>query len=108
VASRLKRVVTVSENSFHDIARDHRVDPNRMAIVPVGVDTDLFRPLPDVAPVPGRIITTASADVTMKGLRYLLEALAKVRTEREDAHLVVIGRRKPGGQADKTIARLGG
>ncbi len=46
VAKRMQRVVTVSENSFRDIARDHQVDPNRMAIVPVGVDLDLFRPLP--------------------------------------------------------------
>jgi glycosyltransferase involved in cell wall biosynthesis len=107
VARRLPRVVTVSENSFHDIARDHQVDPNRMAIVPVGVDVDLFRPLPDVTPVPGRLITTASADVTMKGLSYLLEALAKLRTERDDAHLVVIGKRKPGGRSDATIRGLG-
>jgi len=107
VASRMQRVVTVSENSFNDIARDHRVDPNRMAIVPVGVDVDLFRPKPEVTPVPGRLITTASADVTMKGLSYLLEALAKVRTERDDAHLVVIGKRKPGGKSDETIRTLG-
>jgi glycosyltransferase involved in cell wall biosynthesis len=107
VAKRMARVVTVSENSFHDIARDHEVDPNRMAIVPVGVDVDLFRPLPDVAPVPGRLITTASADVTMKGLAYLLEAVAKLRTERDDLHLVVIGKRKPGGKSDETIRNLG-
>ena len=78
-----------------------------MAIVPVGVDVDLFRPLPDVRPVPGRIVTTASADVTMKGLSYLLEAVAKVRTERDDLHLVVIGKRKPGGRSDETIRQLG-
>ncbi|MFO7279273.1 MAG: glycosyltransferase family 4 protein [Thermoanaerobacterales bacterium] len=107
VAKRLRRVITVSENSFRDIARDHEVDPNRMAIVPVGVDTDVFRPLPGVTPVPGRIVTTASADVTMKGLSYLLEAVAKVRTEREDLHLVVIGKRKPGGRSDETIRQLG-
>jgi glycosyltransferase involved in cell wall biosynthesis len=107
VARRMTRVVTVSENSFNDIARDHQVDPNRMAIVPVGVDVDLFRPLPEVAPVPGRLITTASADVTMKGLAYLLEAVAKLRTEREDLHLVVIGKRKPGGRSDETIRNLG-
>ncbi len=107
VARRLQRVVTVSENSFKDIVADHKVDPDRMAIVPVGVDPDVFRPLDDVARVPGRLVTTASADVTMKGLRYLLEAVAKLRTERDDVHLVVIGKEKPGGQSAATIDRLG-
>ena len=41
-------------------------------------------------------MTTASADVPLKGLTILLEALAKVRVERPDAHLVVIGRPKDG------------
>jgi glycosyltransferase involved in cell wall biosynthesis len=107
VARRLPRVVTVSENSFKDIVADHRVDPERMAIVPVGVDPDVFRPLDEVERIPGRLVTTASADVTMKGLRYLLEALAKLRTEREDVHLVVIGKEKPGGPSSQTIDRLG-
>ena len=107
VARRLHRIITVSENSSTDIVKDHGVDPSKLHIVPVGVDIELFRPLPDVAPVPGRLVTTASADVTMKGLKFLLEALAKVRTERDDAHLVVIGKRKPGGASDKAIRDLG-
>ena len=33
--------------------------------------------------------------------------MAKLRTERDDVHLVVIGKRKPGGASDETIKRLG-
>jgi len=107
VARRIKRVITVSENSFEDIARDHKVPKERMHIVPVGVDPDLFRPLPKIDRVPGRLITTASADVAMKGLAYLLEALAKLRVERPELHLTVIGRKKEGGKSAETIDRLG-
>src|SRR5699024_9980634 len=57
VARRLKRVITVSQNSFNDIVADHDVDPNRMRIVPVGVDPDLFQPLPEIERVPDRLIT---------------------------------------------------
>ncbi|WP_208027670.1 glycosyltransferase family 4 protein [Rhabdothermincola sediminis] len=106
VASRMTRVLTVSQNSNNDIHTDHKVPLERMHVVPVGVDQDLFRPLPDVRRVPGRLITTASADVTMKGLRYLLEALAKLRTERH-VELVVIGRLKEGGPSARTIDELG-
>lgn len=107
VARRMLRVMTVSESSLGDICNDHRVSPDRIHVVPVGVDPDLFKPLPGVARVPGRIVTTASADVVLKGLHYLLEALAKLRTEREDAHLIIIGKPKDGGKAMDTISRLG-
>jgi glycosyltransferase involved in cell wall biosynthesis len=106
VAQRMSRVLTVSGNSFADIHRDHKVPEERMHVVPVGVDQDLFRPLADVARIPGRLITTASADVTMKGLKYLLEALAKLRTERE-VSLVVIGKKKEGGPSAQAIDDLG-
>jgi glycosyltransferase involved in cell wall biosynthesis len=107
VARRMRRVITVSENSCRDIRSEFGVAADRMSVIPVGVDIELFRPRPEVAVVPGRIITTASADVALKGLRYLLEALAKVRSERPDAHLVLIGRRKPGGPSDQAIGELG-
>jgi glycosyltransferase involved in cell wall biosynthesis len=107
VASRLDRLVTVSESSLEDIGRDHRVPPERLHVVPVGVDPASFRPLPHVERVPGRLMTTASADVAMKGLRFLLEALAKVRTERPEAHLVVIGRPREQTETTRTIERLG-
>lgn len=107
VAKRIRRILTVSENSMADIHRDHGVPLERLHVVPVGVDPDRFRPLPHVARVPGRLITTASADVAMKGLTFLLDAMAKLRTERDDLHLTVIGRKKEGGPSARKIDALG-
>ena len=107
VARRIERVITVSESSLGDIVKDHGVDPARLRVVHVGVDPQQFRPLPSVARVPGRLMTTASADVPMKGLVHLLEALAKVRTERPDAELVVVGKPAAEGPVARTIDELG-
>ena len=106
VARRLRRIITVSESSLDDIARDQKVPRRLMHVVPVGVDPEQFRPLPDVDRNPEQIITTASADVPMKGLRYLLEAVAKLRTER-NVRLVVIGKPREGGTSAEVIASLG-
>jgi glycosyltransferase involved in cell wall biosynthesis len=99
VASRLPRIVVVSENSIGDIHADMGVSRDRMRLVPVGVDAELFRPRPEISRIPGRLITTASADVAIKGLGYLVEAVAKLRTER-DVSLTIIGRPKPGKSMD--------
>jgi glycosyltransferase involved in cell wall biosynthesis len=100
VASQMPRVVVVSENSIQDIHTDMGVALDRMRLVPVGVDPELFKPVPGVARVPGRLITTASADVALKGLAYLIEAIAKLRADGDDITLTVIGRAKPGKSLD--------
>ena len=106
VARALPAVVTVSENSRKDIAAQLGVAPERMTVVPVGVDHTVFRPREDVTPQVGRIMVTSSSDVPMKGLVPLLEAVAKLRTER-DVELTVIGRPAEGGRVDRAITRLG-
>ncbi|MGB9346962.1 MAG: glycosyltransferase family 4 protein [Ilumatobacteraceae bacterium] len=99
VASKMPRIVVVSQNSIDDIHTDMGVEVDRMRLVPVGVDPELFKPLPQVERRPGRLITTASADVALKGLSYLLEAMAKLRTER-DITLTIIGKPRPGHSMD--------
>lgn len=106
VARRLPRIVTVSESSKRDIAAQMGVDPARMTVVPVGVDHTVFRPRPERPKVTGRIMVTTSSDVPMKGLVPLLEAVAKLRTERR-VELVVIGKPTEGGRVARTIERLG-
>ena len=90
VARRSGPLITVSSSSKSDICRDFRVNPAKVHIVPLGVDTRLFHPRDGEPRVPGRIVTVTSADSPLKGLPTLLRAVAKLATER-DAHLVVVG-----------------
>ena len=106
VASRLPRIVVVSENSIKDIHNDMGVPYESMRLVPVGVDPDLFKPLPGVARKPGQLITTASADVALKGLSFLLEAMAELRAEGRDVRLTIIGKPRQGASAE-LIDQLG-
>ncbi len=106
VARQLPAVLTVSHNSKADINAQMHVPLERLTVVPVGVDHTVFRPYDDVVKRPGRLMVTSSSDVPMKGLVPLLEAIAKLRTER-DLELVVIGQPKAKGRVAKTIERLG-
>lgn len=105
VASRLPLVIVPSQAAMWDATRELSVSPTRTRVVSNGVDTDLFRPLPAIARVPGQILTTTSADVPLKGLVYLIEALAKLRTER-DAHLIVVGKPDRRGPVAAAISRF--
>ncbi|MEK9883746.1 MAG: glycosyltransferase family 4 protein [Acidimicrobiaceae bacterium] len=100
VASQMPRVVVVSENSINDIHADMGVALDRMRLVPVGVDPELFTPLPHIERKSERLITTASADVALKGLAYLIEAMVALREEGRDISLTIIGRPKPGKSMD--------
>ncbi len=104
VARAARWILTPSETSKQDIAKDFGVDPARMQVILLGVDTK-FVP-PTTPRVPGRIMAMASADAPMKGIITLLEAFAKLRTER-DAELVLVSKPQPGGRTEKVIERLG-
>ncbi|NUP41722.1 MAG: glycosyltransferase family 4 protein, partial [Streptomyces sp.] len=107
VARRLPSVLTVSGSSRREIVDHLGVRPGRVHVVHIGADTGLFSPDPAVPEVPGRIVTTSSADVPLKGLVHLVEALAKVRTENPDAHLVVVGKRPETGPVAEAMNRYG-
>ena len=103
VARSARALMTPSETSKRDIARDFGVDPARMQVILLGVD-DGFVP-PTKPRVPGRILAMASADAPMKGISTLLEAFAKLRTER-DVELLLVTKPQPGGRTEKLIDKL--
>ncbi|QIK76708.1 glycosyltransferase family 4 protein [Nocardioides piscis] len=104
VARQARTILTPSDTSARDIALDFGVDPGRMETVLLGVE-DTFVP-PTVPRVPGRILAMASADAPMKGIATLLEAFAKLRTERE-VELLLVTKPEAGGRTERLIDDLG-
>ncbi|WP_110183329.1 glycosyltransferase family 4 protein [Nocardioides solisilvae] len=103
VARQARKILTPSESSKRDIVRDFGIDPARLEVILLGVD-DVFVP-PTKPRVPGRILAMASADAPMKGIATLLEAFAKLRTER-DVELLLVTKPVPGGRTEQLIDTL--
>ncbi|SDF04426.1 Glycosyltransferase involved in cell wall bisynthesis [Blastococcus aurantiacus] len=107
VVRRLDAVTTVSESSRRDIGTHMGVPPAAIDVIPVGIDPATFTPPPDGQRRDSdSILVVTSADVPLKGLVHLLEAVAKLRTERP-VTLTVVGSARPGGPAETTRDRLG-
>jgi glycosyltransferase involved in cell wall biosynthesis len=104
VAPRLAGLTTVSESSRRDIEACMGVPAAAVEVIPVGIDPGVFTPAAGPRD-PGSIVVTTSADVPLKGLVHLLEAVAKLRTERS-VRLTVIGTARPGGPAEAALDRL--
>ncbi len=105
VSRQIPDLLTVSSSSASDIAEDFEVSPDQLHVVPLGVNTDLFRPSPQPRQ-PGRIIAIASADTPLKGVSTLLRAVARLRVER-DLELQLVAKVEPNGPTHKLIAELG-
>ena len=107
VVKQLHHVVTVSDCSRQDIARDFGLQPAGISLVHNGIDTREFRPLPDVPRRPRRLMATASADAPLKGLRYLLRAYAQLLTRYPDLELLLVSKPQPGGKTEQLVESLG-
>lgn len=107
VVQRLNHVLTVSKRSRADITQAFGRAAEQIRVIPNGVDTSLFKPLPQIERQPLRLITTASSDQPLKGLSILLRALAQLRAEFPALELVVIGKLKAGGATEQELQELG-
>lgn len=107
VARRLGHIAVVSERTKLDTARDFGVPPEAMRVIHNGIDTALFRPLPEVPRRSDLLVATASADVPLKGLHHLLHAYVALLRERPTLDLAVVGPIQPGGATDRLLGRLG-
>ena len=106
VAPQLNRIVCPSNQSKADVIEELKVNEENVDVVLNGIDLDSFTRDERVEQKPYRIITTASADVPLKGLKFLIEAMTEIIEEIPEAHLMVLGRAKEKGDIAKQISRL--
>jgi glycosyltransferase involved in cell wall biosynthesis len=104
VAPRLDRIVTVSEASRAEIGRYFGIPEKRISVVYNGTDSELFRPMPDVAKDCDLIFVGRTED-RKKGIGTLLEALSLL--PREVTLKIVDGRIPPGGLVPRLVRRFG-
>ncbi|MEA1968488.1 MAG: glycosyltransferase family 4 protein [Thermodesulfobacteriota bacterium] len=105
VAERISKIITVSEYSKKDIAKEFSIPEKNFTTIPNGIDTDLFHPLDNIKREKNRLIVTNSADTPLKGLYYLLHAVKKI-SEKRSIKLIVIGAPKKNGDIEKLIKSL--
>lgn len=107
VVRHLRHLVTVSQNSRTDIAEAFEVEAARIHLVYNGIDTEDFAPLANVTRTPCRIMATASADQPLKGLQYLVRAIAMLTERFPSIELTVVGKPKEDGPTEHLITELG-
>jgi len=106
VARKLDPIIVVSENTRKDLIKDFKIDTKKTRKVLHGIDHETFQPILSIKRKANQLITTASADVPLKGLIYLIRAYAGLLKEFPDLKLIVIGRLRE-GPTEKELKKEG-
>ena len=106
VAKKFSHIITVSEFTKKDIAKEFSLDENNFRVVHNGVNNEFFYPKKNGSRPTDTLIVTNSADTPLKGLNFLLEAVAQIRKKRP-IKLTVIGQPKKNGIIENLVGKLG-
>ena len=107
VVPQLNKIICPSNQSKEDVVSEFKTDNSKIEVILNGIDLETFNMNNEIKKVPFKIVTTASADIPLKGLRYLVSALPSVLKDYPQCTLSVIGRAKARGETAKQIQRLG-
>ena len=107
VAPNLNQIICVSGPSKQDIVKEFQVEQNKIEIILNGIDVEKFVPNEKEKNEGYRLITTASADIPLKGLKYLIKALPGIIENFPDTSLDVIGKSPSDSKIRQLIGELG-
>jgi glycosyltransferase involved in cell wall biosynthesis len=88
VARRLDRIITGSDKSRESVMKAFSLRGEQITTIHDGVDTGVFRPMPEVAKKPGMILFVGNSEDRNKGAKFLLEAVKILKDRGVDFHLV--------------------
>ena len=106
VAQQLPFIITVSEMAKKHIHEVFKVPENNLKVIYNGIDTEKFSPSNNGKRLDNTILMVMSRDTAVKGLRFLLQALAELR-KTHDVKLVVVGQTMGDGVTEKLMDKLG-
>lgn len=106
VAPKLETIVTPSKSSKNGIVAEFNCKSSNITVINNGLDYEEFAPISNIERNKNRLITTASADVALKGLDFSLKALKLLKKNNPNIHLIIIGAPKKNGHTEKLIKKL--
>ena len=106
VVPKLENIICVSHPSKDDVISEFFASEEKITVIPNGIDIYTFLPSKIKKPFACKIVTTASADIPLKGLRHLILALPRIIRKYPDTSLTVIGKSPKKSRLNKLIDDL--
>jgi len=106
VTRKLSHIITVSQTARQHIANTFGISEDKLRVIYNGIDTDIFCPCSKVTRLENRLLVVISRDTPVKGLRYLLEALAILR-QKHPLELIVVAKGTDNNTTQRLMSNLG-
>jgi glycosyltransferase involved in cell wall biosynthesis len=106
VAKRLSHFITGSQNSYRQIIDIFQLPKDSLRVIYDGVDSSVFNQAQNTKRSANRLLVINSGDTPLKGLRYLLEATAALKSKRS-IELTIVGKPMKNGYTQGLIDSLG-
>ena len=106
VAKKLSHFITGSQNSYRHIIDIFQLSKDSLRVIYDGVDSSVFKQVRDIKRSTNRLLVINSGDTPLKGLKYLLEAVAILKTKRK-IDLTIVGKPMKNGYTQGLVESLG-